>query len=181
MILAIDPGLQFIGWAVAEHGTARIRDMGLIETKLDDAIGRSTDRARRIARTCLELRHVADQHDADMIAAEGMLFHGRTNAVVANVLPWGGLIGLAVAMRMDLVEVSAKAWQLETLGLKKGPVPYDELLAMLDDYASHQLGARIEAFPKSKRMHVLCAVGVALYAGLTRAHAVMVHKAEAVA
>ncbi|MGE0547604.1 MAG: crossover junction endodeoxyribonuclease RuvC [Kofleriaceae bacterium] len=181
MILAVDPGLGNIGWAVVRRGTARVIDVGLLQSEPDRAIAKSTDRARRIARATTELKCIAEQHQCDTIAAESMLAHGAAAAIAANLLPWGALVALSVCIGVDLVEVTAKRWQHAVLGIDKGKVDYGALAKCLERFAANQLGPRLQQIPKNKHTHVLDAIGVGLYAALTRAHAVRVYRPEATA
>lgn len=178
MILAIDPGLANCGWAVLRRGTARVIDLGILESKPDKAIAKSTDRGRRTATLVLKLRGIVQQHQCTAIAAEAMLFHGMINAVTSLLLPWGAIVGLAVCEGIDLIEVEPKEWQHAVLG-SNAAVDYQRLSNMLAIYAGDQVGVRMRTIAESKHTHVLDAVGVGLYAALTKRNAVRVHRADA--
>lgn len=165
MILAVDPGIASCGWAVVRPKTGRVIDLG-VWTSAPGAAVKSTDRARRITRLADKLADVIEEHDCDAIAAEQMLFHGKINAVVSQLLPWGALLGLAAALDLDVVEVPAKKWQLAMLGRS---VPYDELADHLRAFVANQAEVRLLAIPRGERTHAFDAVGVGLYAALANA------------
>src|SRR5207253_3029561 len=108
MILAVDPGIASCGWAVVRPRTGRVLDLGVLISKPAQGVDKSTDRARRIAWMASDLADVVEKYDCDGIAAEQMLFHGKINAVVSQLLPWCALLGLAVALDLDVLEVPAK-------------------------------------------------------------------------
>lgn len=165
MILAVDPGIASCGWAVVRPKTGRVVDLGVVIS--EPGVGeKSTDRARRITRLADKLADVIEDHDCDAIAAEQMLFHGKINAVVSQLLPWGALLGLAAALDLDVLEVPAKVWQPAVLGRV---VPYDELADKLRAFVASQVELKLLAIARSKRTHALDAVGVGLYAALANA------------
>lgn len=165
MILAVDPGIASCGWAVVRPRTGRVLDFG-VWTSSPGVAEKSTDRARRITNLADLLVDLAEDHDCTTIAAEQMLFHGKINAVVSQLLPWGALIGIAASLDMVLLEVPAKTWQAALLGRK---VPYDELADHLKAFAVHQAEIKLLAIAKSERTHALDAIGVGLYAALAKA------------
>lgn len=165
MILAVDPGIASCGWAIVRPKTGRVVDLGVWTSDPTDTT-KSTDRARRITRLADYLADRIDEHDCDAIAAEQMLFHGRINAVVSQLLPWGALLGLAAALDLDVLEVPAKTWQAAVLGRL---VAYDELKDSLSTFVASQAELKLLAIPRGKRTHALDAVGVGLYAALATA------------
>jgi hypothetical protein len=166
VILAVDPGLT-CGWAVVRPRTGRVVDVGLLEPPIDHGPARSTDRARRVAAQGRELVAVIERHGCTAIAAEAMLCHGTTNAVVPQVLCWGDLIGIAVARGLALYEVVAKDWQHAILECE-GKVDYDLVAKHIAAFVAHQVGEQLAAIAPSKRTHVYDAIGVGLYAALSR-------------
>lgn len=175
MILAVDPGIASCGWAVVRPRTGRVLDLGVL-TSSPSGADKSTDRARRIARMADALADVVEAYDCDVIAAEQMLFHGKINAVVSQLLPWGALLGLAAAMDMDVIEVPAKTWQAALLGRV---VPYDQVADSLRAFVASQAEIKLLSIAKSERTHALDAVGVGLYAALAAATRVRVVRQEA--
>jgi hypothetical protein len=167
MILAIDPGMT-CGWAVVRPRTGRVIDVGLLESELDSAIARSTDRSRRVAAQGRELVAVIERHACTAIAAEQMLCHGATNAVVPQVLCWGDLIGIAVARGLALYEVVAKDWQHAIAPSTEGAVDYELVTRHIAALVVDQVGEQLAVISPSKRTHVYDAIGVGLYTALAR-------------
>jgi Holliday junction resolvasome RuvABC endonuclease subunit len=166
VILAVDPGLT-CGWAVVRPRTGRVVDVGLLEPELDGAIGRSTDRARRIAAHGREFVAVIERHGCTAIAAEQMLCHGTMRAVVPQVLCWGDLIGIAVARGLALYEVVAKDWQ-HAIADAGGAVDYELVTRRIAALVVDQVGEQLAVIAPRKRTHVYDAIGVGLYAALAR-------------
>lgn len=173
MILAVDPGIASCGWAVVRPKTGRVLDLGVLVSKPAEGVDKSTDRARRIAWMADDLADVVEKYDCTAIAAEQMLFHGKINAVVSQLLPWGALLGLAAALDLDVLEVPAKTWQAAVLGRV---VSYDQLAYELRVFVANQAELKLLAIARSQRTHALDAVGVGLYASFakpTRVRSVM--------
>jgi len=167
-ILAIDPGLANCGWAVVRPGSARLVDLGLWTSAPAPGIAVVLDRARRIAALTVVLRAVVRAHACRAIAAEEMLCHGTTNAVVPQALVWGALIGIAVGLGIALYGVEAKLWQHAMAPAHEGAVDYERVSRELAGAVPAELRARLELVPPSKRTHVYDAIGVGTYAALDR-------------
>jgi hypothetical protein len=167
VILAVDPGMT-CGWAVVRPRTGRVVDVGVLEPPLDSAIGRSTDRARRVAAQGRELVAAIERHGCKAIAGEQMLCHGSTRAVVPQVLCWGQLVGIAVARELELYEVSAKDWQHAIAPEADGAIDYELVSKHIAAFVADQVGEQLAAIAPSKRTHVYDAIGVGLYAALAR-------------
>lgn len=170
MILALDPGLATLGYALVRPGSARVVELGTLTSKADDAVDSSTDRARRSRRQFATLWEIAMRHDVKAIAAEAMSFGGhpasRFKQAVSLCLSWGCIVGLAHAFSVPLYEVPPKRWQRAILPGVQGKLDYDELFEALSQFVSGQTST-LSAIPRSLRNHALDAVGVGLYAALT--------------
>lgn len=177
MILAIDPGIGKCGWAIVRPRTARVIALGVIVTKPTDGASKSADRAHRIGIVATDLRAIASTHSTTHIAAEAMLFHGRINAVVSQVLCWGMLVGLAVGMGDTPVHsVTAKEWQHGVMEGCDGAIEYDAVFQRLSVFVESQLPGALARITGGLRTHALDAVGVGMYAALSSSTAVtLVH------
>ncbi len=164
MILAVDPGIAFCGWAIVDPRTARVRDLGLWKSTPDKALDKSTDRARRIHTLSGVLSRLRGRYGCTTIAGEQALSHGTINAVMGQLLVWGALGMLAVESGAELVEVTAKDWQHAILP----DVPPGKACdyALVEAALSRHVGDRLEHVPAAKRTHVFDAVAVGLYTAL---------------
>lgn len=167
MILAVDPGYAKCGWAVVEPGTARVAALGVIVTEQDKRADKSTDRARRVVGIARQLAGIVCARKCHTIAAEQMLGHGAAAAVAANMLPWGALIGLGVALGLELREVPAKAWQHAAIAMRGRKVDYRELAQELETFVRTHAEPDLLRIATGDRTHALDAVGVGLYAAMT--------------
>lgn len=160
MILAVDGGIANCGWSVVTPSTGRVLDLGVWLSEPTKGVEKSTDRARRIRDLSKSLLEVIRAYGCNAIAAEQMLFHGKINAVVSQLLPWGMLLGLAEVLDLYLYEVPAKQWQPAVLGRK---VPYEKLERELARFIRGQAEAKLLAVTPSKRTHAVDSVGVGLF------------------
>lgn len=167
MILAVDPGYAKCGWAVIRPRTARVVAIGVVLTEQDKRVDKSTDRARRTAFVIGRLQELAKHHACSTIAAEQALQHGAAAAIAANLLPWGALTGLAVALGAALHEVPAKLWQHAVMpGCTK--IDYEQLERKLGAFVAGQAELELLAIARGHRTHALDAVGVGLLVALTK-------------
>lgn len=166
MILSVDGGIANCGWAVVTPKTGRVLDLGVWLSSPTSGVEKSTDRARRIRDLSKVLLDVIRAYGCTAIAAEQMLFHGKINAIVSQLLPWGALLGLAEVLDLGVYEVPAKTWQPAILGRK---VTYAVLERELARFIRGQAEAKLLAVTPSKRTHAVDAVGVGLFASLSPA------------
>jgi Holliday junction resolvasome RuvABC endonuclease subunit len=160
--LGVDPGIAAVGWSVVDE-RARVLDLGVVVTKRDASIPKSTDRSRRILDITEALLDEIGRHGPARIAAEQPLGHGTTNAVVPQALLWGVLIEIARSRNLELVEVAAKSWQHAVIpATGRKAVPYPKVARELERLA----GSRLFAVRKGLRTHALDAIGVAAFAAL---------------
>lgn len=165
VILGIDTAIATCGWSVVDPRSCAIVDFGVIETSRDARADKSTDFGRRSAIVSAALKSTIAAHGVRRIAAEQALLYGATNAVVSQVVTAGALVGLSVALDLELVEVVAVEWQRAVLGLDpkaKGKVPYERVVSELELLA----GSRLLRLPKPLRTHALDAIGVGAFAAL---------------
>jgi hypothetical protein len=162
VILAVDGGIANCGWSVIGP-KGRVVDLGVFLSEPTEGVEKSTDRARRIrdlTKTARRPRH--SRYGCTAIAAEQMLFHGKLNAVISQLLPWGAPGDRRVS-GPHLYEVPAKTWQKAMLGRK---VSYELLEKKLAKFVSGQAESKLWAIPPKKRTHALDSVGVGLFATL---------------
>jgi Holliday junction resolvasome RuvABC endonuclease subunit len=162
VILAVDGGIANCGWSVIGP-KGRVVDLGVFLSEPTEGVEKSTDRARRIRDLTKTLVDVIRAHGCTAIAAEQMLFHGKLNAVISQLLPWGSVLGIAECLDLYLYEVPAKTWQKAMLGRK---VSYELLEKKLAKFVSGQAESKLWAIPPKKRTHALDSVGVGLFATL---------------
>jgi Holliday junction resolvasome RuvABC endonuclease subunit len=168
VILAIDPGLGTLGYAVVRPRTARVLELGTLTSSPAEGVIESTDRARRAVRQAGTLLEIARRHSCTMIAAEAMSFGGPPKArhamAIALCLSWGAIAGLATSLNVDLLEIPPKMWQHAIIpGVAK--INYDTVFSALSAFVSNQTMA-LNAIPMSERNHALDAVGVGVFAAL---------------
>jgi Holliday junction resolvasome RuvABC endonuclease subunit len=164
VILGVDPGYAHCGWAVVD-GSARVVALGVIMTEQDKDVDKSTDRARRVRLVATELVAIVRRHNCRAIAAEQALQHGAAAAIAANLLPWGALIGIAVALGLELYEVPAKTWQ-HAVTDRPERIEYEDLAKSLTQHAAMNCREALAAIAKKKRTHALDGMGVGLFATL---------------
>jgi hypothetical protein len=90
-----------------------------------------------------------------------------SDGVDTNLLPWGVLVGLAVMLRAELLEVPAKVWQRAVLPTAAKKVDYDDLARELTAFATGQAEQDLLRVPRPERTHALDAVGIGLFVALT--------------
>jgi Holliday junction resolvasome RuvABC endonuclease subunit len=168
VILAVDGGIANCGWSVVAP-KGRVLDLDVFLSSPTEGVEKSTDRARRIRDLSKALLEVIRAYGCTAIAAEQMLFHGKLNAVVSQLLPWGALLGIAEVLDLELYEVPAKTWQPAMLGRK---VSYEQLEKKLARFVKGQAEAKLLSITPSKRTHALDSVGVGLYATLAKPTAI---------
>jgi Holliday junction resolvasome RuvABC endonuclease subunit len=166
VILAVDPGIGNVGWAIMSR--SRVVDLGVWTSTPDSALGKSTDRARRIHSLSLELRRLYRVHGCTIVAAEQALSFGRTSGLIGQALVWGALTMLAAEHGCDLVEVTAKQWQRAVLPDTKAKVDYEQLELKLERYVLTMQGgeAMLMRIHPEQHTHALDAVGVGLFTAL---------------
>ncbi len=175
MILALDNGLENLGWAVVAPRTGHVEDLGVIHQRRIAKLDESTCRVTRLLRQGRILRGVAITNHCTAIAAEAMSFGGPPKARFAMAIAlggsWGVAAALAAALDLELWEVSPKRWQHEILGRAAGDqsaVDYMVVFEALRDY----IGSTVEAaasygeLPEGRRNHALDAVGVGIFTAL---------------
>jgi Holliday junction resolvasome RuvABC endonuclease subunit len=165
VILAIDPALATCGWAVVTP-LSRVQALGVITTKLDDSVSRSTDRARRIRRISSELLDVAIDHNVSVIAAESLSFPRGSDGIAAIALCWGAIAMLAASMSATLLELEPKVWQRAVLPDSGKKVDYDRLEAALERFVPSSAG--LDRVKPSLRNHALDAMAIGVYAAAYR-------------
>ncbi len=167
MILAIDPGIASCGWAIVQSRTVdspvRVVDLGVWTSEPNAALGKSTDRARRIGRLGLEIGRLYRLHGVTMLAAEQALSFGRTSGLIGQAMVWGALVMLAAEHRCDVREVTAKQWQRAIVPGIKGKMDYPFIAQALARYIGDGMLKNIDP---DLRTHALDAVGVGLFASL---------------
>jgi hypothetical protein len=183
VMLCLDGGIANVGWSIMDPKTCRVPDLGLWTSSPTTAEGvaKSTDRARRIGggRDSLSdlLVELVQRHNVSVIAAEEMLFHGKLNAVISQLLPWGAILGIAAALDLAVYSVPAKSWQPAMLGRK---VSYEVLELELGKFIMGQAEAKLLSIPASLRTHPLDSVGVGLYAKFCKPPRVRSRRGKAV-
>jgi len=167
VILAVDPGLQDLGWAVVEPRTGRVLDLGVVHQERDEKLAKSTCRARRLQRQAIELHRVATQQRCRSLAAEAMSFNRRRFTMALGLgLSWGGLTALAVARGLDLYELPPKRWQHAVTGAARGKVDYDDVARRIADYLHGDAAIALAGIKPVLRTHALDAVGVGIFTAL---------------
>lgn len=172
MILAIDPGLANLGWAVVRPKTGRVVDLGVICTSVDSDDGKNTDRIARLLTHVERLHAIVASHggDVSVLAAEAVSLPPKPSvaATASAYLCWGAIATLAKLMRCELVEVPAKQWQHAILeGVDR--IDYDTLSVAVVNFLGQYAGPlmlKLQTIAKSKREHALDAVGVGIYTAL---------------
>lgn len=166
MILAIDPGMAKVGWAVIDPVEVRLVELGVITTEQDKGVDKNVDRARRISVVARELRELLVRHGCTAIAAEDLLGHGSVHAVIPQALCWGAILELAGAAGLELQGVLAKDWQHAVVpGLKrvKKKQRYAKVAARLKRFIGE---LRLLVIPAELQTHAIDAVGVGVYAAV---------------
>jgi hypothetical protein len=103
MILALDPGLQDLGWAVVTPRTGLVLELGLVHQPRDEDLHKSTDRSGRAHAAAAILAELARRHRCTAIAAEAMSFNPRRFTMALGLgMSWGAITGLAAALELEL-------------------------------------------------------------------------------
>lgn len=194
MILAIDPGLPNLGWALVSDG-GQTCALGVTHGEELKDVAMNVAKPHLTFQVAAALSCVAGEHRcshaiergslcaaADVSAdyadrrvtrviAEEIGLYGQQPAVVANCLPWGALIMLAVLLDAELYKVSPTKWQREIVPLKRGEAPdYNRVRKTVEAHiaATGSLGAReYLASAERKRLgHALDASGIGMYLAL---------------
>jgi Holliday junction resolvasome RuvABC endonuclease subunit len=170
-ILAVDPGLQDLGWAVVDP-RCRVVALGQLHQVRLKRLDKSTCRATRTRRQAELLTRVAREHRCTAIAAEAMSFAGnKFNMVLSVGLAWGVVTSIAAAVDVPLFELVPRVWQHAILGREpkdRSEVDYDEVFRRLAEFIGRAGAAaeQLAAIKPGLRNHVLDAVGVGVFAVL---------------
>lgn len=171
-ILALDPGLCDLGWAVVAPRTGRVVDLGTLHQGPIRGLDKSTCRATRARRQGELLSEVARRHRCALIAAEAMNFAGnKFNMVLSVGLAWGVVTGIAAARGAPLLELVPRVWQRAILGrddADRSAVDYDEVERRLIAYIGRDSAAarQLAAIPAGRRNHARDACGVGVFIAL---------------
>lgn len=171
MILAVDPGLATFGWAVVAR-TGAVRACGVLVSKPDPKRTKAADRVRRASDQAALVQRLASTYLARAIVAETMSFAPRSSASakIGIGMSWGGLIGVAAARGVPLLDVPPKTWQRAIVPAAPGEsdraaIDYDQVFTALAAYVDPN-ATGLAAVPKGQRNHALDACGVGVYAAL---------------
>lgn len=177
VILAIDPGLANLGWAIVRPKTGRVVDLGVICTSPNDDLGKDTDRLSRTRHLARELKGLIRRYQVEVITGEAISRPPGKSNVAASAsahLSWGVLVTLAEVLELELCEVPAKQWQHAIMpGVAK--IDYDALADAISKFLRYdgkrpvdtlEVSNRLALLPRSKREHALDAVGVGIYTAL---------------
>lgn len=166
-ILAVDPGLCDLGWAVVEPRTGRVLDLGVVHQERNDKLAKSTCRAQRLHRQAVALHRAATTHRCSVLAAEAMSFNPRRFTMALGLgMSWGGITALGVALGLELYELPPKQWQHAVTGVAKGKVDYDDVARRLADYLHGNAAIALAGVKPALRTHALDAVGVGVFTAL---------------
>lgn len=172
MILAVDPGLQDLGWAVVAPRTGRVAALGTLQQKRLKRLDKSTCRVTRVRAQGELLIGLAREHRCTVVAAETMSFAGnKFNMVLSVGLAWGGLAAIAAALALPLYELVPRVWQHAVLGREAGDrskVDYDDVFRRLGDFIGRDgiAAGQLAAIKPALRNHALDACGVGVFAAL---------------
>lgn len=177
MILAIDPALATLGWAVVEPRTGRVIELGVRLAPANKRAGVHEDRLQRADAHAAALRAIAIRYGCTRIESEALSLprRGGVNAWASVFLTWGMLVGLASGLALPRPrQIQPKQWQRavvpeEELRAREGYAAIERALA---DFVRGQPAAeQLAAIAPSNRNHALDAAGVGVFAALRPAEA----------
>lgn len=169
MILAVDPGLANLGWAIVRPADAGVHELGVLRSKPTPGLARSADRRERAARQAAVLLGLGRAHGCTTVIGEAMSFPRGIEGIASMALSWGVLCGVATALGARLLEVTPKVWQHAVTPGKRAIV-YADVEAALDAHirrhGAPQACEQLDALPRSFRTHALDAAGVGIWAAI---------------
>ncbi|MDQ3170702.1 MAG: hypothetical protein M3Q55_11245 [Acidobacteriota bacterium] len=111
-ILALDPGMAHLGWAVfriLHDGDPHLVDGGTLGSKRSDAklnIGTTSDNFRRARLGAAHLLSLVNQYDVRAIVAESMSFPRSSSAAAKMAMCWGSIALLSELRSLPVLQVS---------------------------------------------------------------------------
>jgi Holliday junction resolvasome RuvABC endonuclease subunit len=171
-ILALDPGLQDLGWAVVMPRTGAVLALGQLHQARLEKLDKTTCRATRTRRQGELLARIAREHRCAAIAAEAMSFAGnKFNMVLSVGLAWGVVTTLAAVLDVPLFELVPRVWQHAVFGrdpADKSAVDYDDVFRRLGAFIGRDgtAAGQLAALKPALRNHALDAVGVGVFAAV---------------
>jgi Holliday junction resolvasome RuvABC endonuclease subunit len=166
-ILAVDPGLATLGWAIVEPGTGDVHTLGVrLSPPGDRDVGKNESRARRLEQHARELVQICIAHGVKRIVAEQVSLppRGAIDVHAAAFLTWGMLVGVAIARGLERPRAIAPAtWQAAVVPDRAARKArgYDAIESALERFVGGGRAAfELAGIPASHRNHALDAVGV---------------------
>lgn len=159
-ILAIDTGLNSLGWATAKDGRVLSCGAGLFpaldgESVHDGYVRRVTAQVNLMVPGIRSVRAVY---------AESLSFARSSKAVAAVSLCWGWLVAVCHEHSVPLFGIAPKRWQHALQGHKR-KVDQAALAARIERYVSNDahVAAHIRRLTAQEKPHALDACGLALF------------------
>lgn len=170
MILALDPALATLGWAIVTPRTGRVVELGVRIAAADRCDGVNEDRLARLDTHATALLAIARRHRVTAIEAEAISLprKGGVDVYASQFLVWGMLVGVARSLGLARPRGIAPArWQRavepdDELRKREG---YAAIEAALAAFVGEQGRAaeQLAAIARSQRNHALDAAGVGVF------------------
>lgn len=171
MLLAIDPGLATLGYAIVDSNGA-VHELGVLLSESNaKKLGKQVDRVLRLEQQAAALATVIDRWSEYMtaIVAESLSFNVRRHTqVVSLCLSWGVIVGLARSRGLAVRQIQPKVWQAAVApsAITDKAIDYDVVFRELAAYVGEQCRAQLFAIAGRARNHALDAVGVGVFAAM---------------
>ncbi len=172
MILAIDPGLATLGYALVDQNGA-VHELGVLLSESNaKKLGKQADREARLKAQVRDLDSITRRWKPYLtgIVAEELSFNvKRHTQTVCLCLSWGGIVGLARKYDVEIRSIPPKTWQgaIAPTAIKGKAIDYEVVSDLLAKYVGEQCRTQLVAIKATAQNHALDAVGVGVYAAMT--------------
>lgn len=171
MLLAIDPGLATLGYALVDQNGA-VHELGVLLSESEaKKLGKQADRQVRLEAQARDLDDIMRRWQRYLtgIVAEELSFNvKRHTQVVSLCLSWGGIVGLARKYDVEIRSVPPKTWQraVAPAAVKGKAIDYEIVFELLSKYVGEQCRIQLVAIRPAAQNHALDAVGVGVFAAM---------------
>lgn len=171
MLLAIDPGLASLGYAIVDQNGA-VHELGVMLSESNPKLGKHADRQLRLEEQATRLDNLMrrwQQYLTGIVAEELSFNVKRHTQVVSLCLSWGGIVGLARKYSVAIRSVPPKTWQraVAPAAVKGKAIDYEIVFELLSKYVGEQCRIQLVAIAPRHQNHSLDAVGVGVFAAMT--------------
>ncbi len=174
MILAIDPAIATLGWAVVDPRSCSVVELGVRIARPAEGRPKNDDRLERLDAHADALLAIARRRGCSRLAAEAISLPraGGIDVAASAFLTWGMLVGIARALDMPRpAQIAPQSWQRAVVPdaavrKREGYTAIERELAAFVVQGDGAAAEQLRAIAPGNRNHALDAIGVGVFAAL---------------